>query len=101
MGLLVRPPLPIAVKFLKTVQAKYANTVFYTWADLNSGKDRNAFTTFRKSKQPFWLDAGHKTMLALLSPKGNAYLLDANLEVTDLTIEERNELMQLAPTFSP
>lgn len=93
-------PTPIAVKFLKTVPTKFADTVFYTWTDLNSGKDRKAFTTLRKPKQPFWLDAGHKTMLALLSPKGNAYLLDANLEVTDLTIEERNRLMQLAPMLS-
>jgi len=92
-------PTPIAVKFLKTVPTKYVDTVFYAWTDLNSGKDRKAFTSLRKSKQPFWLDAGHKTMLALLSPKGNAYLLDANLEITDLTIEERNRLMQLAPTF--
>ena len=29
----------------------------------------------------FWLDAGHKTMLALISPKGNAYLLDAEIWV--------------------
>jgi hypothetical protein len=94
-------PTPIAVKFLKTVSAKYADVVSYTWTDLNSGKDRKGATLFRKSKQPFWLDARHKTMLALLSPRGNAYLLDANLEVTDLTIEERNRVMGLGLAFSP
>jgi hypothetical protein len=47
--------------------------------------------------EPFWLDAEHKTMLAIASPKGKAYLLDANFEVTNFTPEERRELMQLAP----
>lgn len=90
-------PNPIPVQFLRKYQVRDILWVYYTWIDPKTDMKRTGSTKFQMLAEPFWLDADHKTMLALAGPEGNAYLLDAKLDVTNLSPEERRAIMQLAP----
>jgi len=64
--------------------------VEFRWTDQKTGQMFFDETVFRGSTQPFCLDEAKTKMLALGSKSGQAYLLDADLVMVDLTDRERS-----------
>jgi hypothetical protein len=87
-------PTPVDVKFLKAFAAprKPVATISYSWVDA-MGVEKKASNEFRGVREPFWLDAGKTRMLALVSPDGQAQLLDEKLAQVNLTDQERTQVM--------
>ncbi len=89
-------PTPIAVQLTKATKVRGRLYVSYCWQDPKTGQPRSGSVNLTK---PFWLNTEKTNMLALLSPTGKAYLLDADLNLTDLTKAEKAGVMKLSHLF--
>ncbi len=89
-------PTPIAVQLTKTTKVRGRLYVSYCWQDPKTGQPHSGSAYHTK---PFWLNTEKRIMLALLSPTGKVYLLDADLNLTDLTKAEKAEVMKLSHLF--
>ena len=82
-------PMPVAVTVAKvSPQSKRGFSVSYHYRDAN-GVDRKGKQSFGPQEGALVIDGQGQTVLALLGAKGDAHLLDRDLQRLDLTDDER------------
>ncbi len=84
-----REPIPSAARPLRVRPVSGGAWIDFAWSDPRTGAPRTDSPRFPAGVDPYWLDAGKTTLLALVSPDGRGYLLDMALAAVKLTESER------------
>jgi hypothetical protein len=89
---MVTAPRPVVAEFFGVRSGRYFATIRFAWTDPDTGARRYDRSRLSGTAQPFWLDAQHKTLLALAGPDGHAHALDAEFRPVILSDDERRVL---------
>jgi hypothetical protein len=87
-------PRAVVAKLVRVRAGQKFATIHFTWVDPATGTTRRDSSRMAGTAQPFWLDPGRTTMLALAGPDGHAHLLDEDLKLVVLTDAERGAIRQ-------